>query len=271
MTSWQKVIKYTAFGLAIFLAVSIIGGILGTVASLDFIFEENDITGEMQAYSLSDEISELDIDISAADFSVKTGDAFCVKSNNKHITLVEKNGTLVIEEDEHKWFLNKNDVKLELYIPEDTVFQKVDIVTGAGRVVIDSVSADNLSLKLGAGEAKIENLTALQSAEVNGGAGKITVNRSELANLKLDMGVGELEFTGKLTGECELNCGVGSTELTLQGTLSEYRIKVDKGLGETDVGGANANDGDIFGTGDTEINIDGGVGEVKVDFKDMGE
>ena len=221
MTSWQKVIKYIAIAFAILLIVSIIGGIVGTLSSLSFVFGDKDIVGELQTYSINSDIKELYIDISAADFVVKTGDEFCVKSNHKYITVEEKNDRLVISEKKRFWGSYRGKVSLELYVPEGTVFEKADISTGAGRVTIETLSAEVLILNLGAGEVKIDNLIATERAEIDGGAGSITISDGALRNLDLDMGVGELKLTSMLTGNSDLDYGVGATELVLLGTADD--------------------------------------------------
>ena len=66
MTSVQKAIKYLAMAFAVFLSVSIIGGIFTGLAGVSFIFsdKEKEPAGEMQVYPIDGEISSLSITIS---------------------------------------------------------------------------------------------------------------------------------------------------------------------------------------------------------------
>lgn len=266
MTSWQKAIKYAAMAFAIFLSVSIIGGILSILTSFGFFFGGKDVIGEMQIYNIGSEITELDIDISVADFAIKTDDDFRVESNHKYLTVEEKNGCLVISEKERFWGYDAGKVKLNIYIPEGTVFDKADIVTGAGIVSVNELSAETLLLELGAGEVNIKKLTAFDRAEIDGGAGSITISDGTLHDLDLDMGVGELKLTGRLTGESDLNYGVGATDLVLLGSVDDYCVEIDKGLGEAKIDGEKMNDEGVYGSGENKIDIDGGVGEMKISF-----
>lgn len=269
MTSWQKAIKYAAMAFAIFLIVGIIGGILSAVAGLDVLFggKGDDFAGDMKTYQVGAQIEQLEIEISAAELEIVTGEEFRVESNHKYLSVKESGSRLVISETQRFSGTYRGGVTLTLYIPEGTVFDKADITTGAGVVTIGALSADRLTMDFGAGKVDIETLSAYDRAEINGGAGQITVRGGELDDLDLDMGVGELNLTSRLSGECDVDCGVGETNLTLLGSASDYRIQIDKGLGEAVIDGQRAKDDKVYGTGGTELDVDGGVGRIEIGFQ----
>lgn len=265
MKAWQKAIKYTAMAFAIFLCVSIIYGILGVFTSVPALFGGNAI-GKMKTYGITGDISKLDIEIGAAAFTIKTGGEFRVESNLKNLTVEEKDGVLKISEKKKFWYTYNGAARLELYIPADTVFDEIDFNSGAGRVDIDALTADEIDFDLGAGEVTVNNLIAFSKAKINGGAGRITIDGGSLHNLDFDMGVGEMNLTSKLDGNCTLELGVGSTKINLIGTSDDYRIDVSKGLGEIDINGEKASDDVIYGSGDSNLKVDGGIGEIKIAF-----
>ena len=80
MTTIQKVIKYLAIALAIFLTVSIIGGILGALGVVGLFSKKDAVAEELTTYSDFSEIRNLDIEINAADFYIKEGNVFSVES-----------------------------------------------------------------------------------------------------------------------------------------------------------------------------------------------
>ena len=103
MTTLQKVIKYLALAFAIFLTVSIVGGILSAVGLLGSLFSDDDaewgdVIGETKTYTVSSEISDLNIQINAADFYIKEGNSFSVESNLKNLEVDEKNGCLTLKD-----------------------------------------------------------------------------------------------------------------------------------------------------------------------------
>ena len=96
MSTQQKVIKYVAIALAVWLTVSIIGGILGALGIFGAFFGNDIVSDETTVYSVSGDIRSLDIEINAADITVKEGDSFSVESNLKKLRVEGKESCLNI-------------------------------------------------------------------------------------------------------------------------------------------------------------------------------
>lgn len=270
MTTTQKVIKYCAVAFAVFLCVSIIGGIVGVLASIDHLFGDNDNSeiGEAKLYQVTDRIETLDIDIGAARLEIKSGSNFEVEYINGNIKIYEKDRTLSISEKGRIFGFGNNDYRVILTIPTGYEFEEVDIDSGAGTVTIDELVADKLFLDLGAGEINIANLVSKAKTEIDGGAGKLTISGGELADLDFDMGVGKVELKSKISGKSEIDCGVGAVDLTLIGDSKDYRISYDKGVGSIEIDGEKMNGDGVYGAGENSISVDGGVGSINIDFCD---
>ena len=82
MNSVQKAIKYLAMAFAIFLSVSIIGGIITGLAGVSYILsgKSNEVAGKMQECSISEEISSLSLNLSGTNLKIKTADKFSVEA-----------------------------------------------------------------------------------------------------------------------------------------------------------------------------------------------
>jgi len=266
MTTLQKVIKYLAMAFAIFLAISIIGGAFQLVELIGGFGRNDAVIEDMKSYTITSEISNLDIEINAADFTIKQGDALSVESNLKYLTVEESNGTLTIKETK---ILKGNyrDATLILYIPANTVFERVNMTAGAGRVTIDSLSAEDIDFSFGAGEVSIQSLIATSSADMDGGAGKITISGGALHNLDLDMGVGQFNLTSALAGRNKFDLGVGETNITVLGHKDDYSVDVEKGLGSLMVDGESLSDFGSSGNGRHTLKIHGGIGAIHLDFQ----
>ena len=269
MTTVQKVIKYLAIAFAVFLTVSIIGGILSAVGLLGGLFSGDAVLEEVKTYSVAAEIRNLDIQIHAADLYIIEGEAFSVESNLKHLKVEEKGGLLTVQET--KRFTGAyNGAVLTVYVPAGTVFDKVNLTTGAGRLTVGNLSSGTLDFVLGAGDVSIDSLVATKYADIEGGAGRITVSGGALKGLDLEMGVGQLNLTSALTGDCQLELGVGESNITLIGGKEDYKLDLEKGLGSIFVDGKKVSDYGSSGNGTNKVEINGGVGAIHVEFKESG-
>lgn len=267
MNTFQITVKYIAIGFAILLTVGIISGILSMFGLFSEFFSGDTVTEDIKTYTVSSDINELNVKINAADFQIKQGDIFLVESNLKHLTVDDKNGILTIKETK-KINSTYSGAVLTLYIPKDTLFEKANLTTGAGRLTVDKLSANIVNLELGAGEVTINTLVAASGIDIDGGAGKITLSEGALHNLDLDMGVGQLNLTTALTGECELDLGVGESNITVIGNMEDYKLGIEKGIGNITVNGRDVSNLKNQGNGNNSIDISGGVGAINLEFKE---
>lgn len=268
MTNFQKTVKYIAMAFAIFLTVSIIGGILSMFGLFGGFFGGDAVTEDIKTYSVSSEIQSLEVKINAADFTIKQGESFSVESNLKHLTVEDKNGVLTIEET-RKFAHTYTGAILTLYIPADAVFERANIITGAGRLTVDSLSAATINFELGAGEVTIDTLVAASDIDIDGGAGKITISGGALHNLDLDMGVGQLNLTSALTGESDFDLGVGESNITIIGNKDDYKLDIEKGLGNITVDGTSVSNIKGQGNGNNSIEISGGIGAINLNLRSL--
>jgi len=266
VTSGQKAIKYAAIVFAIFLIVNIGVGIISLIGSGLFIFSDKESKREVVDYSVTDDIKSLDIDIKAAVVEIQTGEDFSVQSDCEKLSVEEKDGCLIIKEKSKKHIFRKRNDKLILTVPNNYEFDSVYLSAGAGKVDVYELAADTMSLKFGAGEVDIVGLMANSDIRIEGGVGEVSIDRCILNNAKINMGVGEFDIKGKLTGRSEIDYGVGEANLKLEGTRDDYTIKMDKGLGETKIDGDSVKSDTVYGDGENYVEIDGGIGEIEVEF-----
>lgn len=269
MNGLQKTIKYLAVALAIFLTFNIISGIMYGVSFMSNLFDDDksSIAEKLTNLEINTNTLLLDVDISSSNVIIKKGDTFKAETNNKYINSKQDNNKLYITERKHNWFYNNNNNELIIYIPDDFVFDGVIIDTGAGKVNIETLSTKQLYLNLGAGKVDINNLNVLENAKIDDGAGDLTITAIAIHNLDLNMGIGKLSLVSKLTGNNKIDCGIGQMNLSLVGTLEDYEIFLDKGVGKATINGENMKDNNTYGTGINKIDIDGGIGSIDIDLK----
>lgn len=272
MTSAQKIIKYLALCLATFLMFLIISSLLGVFYSVSKILDvqkDNEVTmDKMSTVNFkTDDISSLDINLLFTNLIIKQGDVLHVETNNEKVHFDEENNSLKIKEDSRSWLSQNNKGNLILYLPENSQFKTVKIQAGAGKIQIENLVTDSLSLELGAGETSIQRLNVSENCKIESGAGKVSLLDGRIKNLDLDLGVGKFELTSSLLGSNKINAGIGSLELNLLGNKKDYLIKADKGIGTIHVDEAVVSDDSTIGTGENTIKIDGGIGNIDVSFR----
>ena len=228
---------------------------------------ENVVLDDSQTYEITSEIHSLDIQINTADFKIVSVDDFSVESNLKYLSVSEKDGVLKIV-DEAKSNSNYTNAILTLYVPNGIVFHDVDIETGAAKMTVDTLSASSVELKLGAGDVRFESLNASANVDIEGGAGQITIVSGTLNNLSLEMGIGELNLTAAVLGESDLKFGVGESNVTLIGSKDDYKVDIEKGLGNVTVDGENVIGFGSIGNGQNHIKFEGGIGTINLKFQE---
>lgn len=280
MSEGQKVIKYCAMAFAAFLAISIITGIIGgAVAIVSAISGGTIKTGSNETIDFTDTftgVKSLDIDNSSGNLKILVGDEFKVEAVdvNENFKAEVKNGKLTISDDDNEvqflWFningVNSPNSKITLYLPADFVAEKVKLDSGAGNITMEGLKTDKLIISAGAGNIDGNGIIA-DEVKIDGGVGNITLSDVNLTDGDFDCGVGNLSIDGILLGQSKFDCGVGNVNLDLTGNVDDYNLNIDTGVGSVRLNGKKiSSDEYINNRGDNLIKIDGGVGDVKINI-----
>lgn len=139
---------------------------------------------------------------------------------------------------------------ITVYIPKEMTFEEVSLNMGAGTLSIESIYARDLTVEVGAGEVTIEQFQADEA--------------------QFECGAGTISAKGDIRSQADLHCGVGSIVYTAAGREEEYNYDIECGVGEIVCGDSSysglGKDRSIDNDADKEINIEGGVGSVIVEF-----
>lgn len=273
MSIAQKIIKYLAIALAIALIVGIIATIVRGVSSIPLTLKigknnssSNNVI-ETSSNIENDNIAFLDIDIAYSNLTIRKGEHLKVESSNKDIQCKQDEKKIQIKEKDNNWFFNNNKKEeLIVYVPENLQFDSVNINTGAGKVNIEILNTKVLKMDLGAGETSMKNINITESAKIDTGAGKVIIDSSKITDLKCDLGIGATEISAKLIGNTRIGTGVGNLKLDVVGIKEEYTTKINKGLGNVTIDKEKISDNKVVENGENKIDIDGGVGNIKINF-----
>ena len=266
MNNIQKVIKYLAIALAIFIIIQIFLLTSNIFLGISNLLAKEDESKDMKNIEIKENISKLDINVSTASILIKEGNTFKIETKSSYINSKISKNELRIEEQKNTWWKNKKNSQLTIYIPKEVNFKQVSIETGAGIMSIESLKTSDLTLEIGAGKVEIEYINVENTANINGGVGSFKIKDGLLHNLKLDVGIGKTDITAKITGKSDIDSGIGQLNLNLMGLKDDYQINVKKGLGNVVVDGNIVNKVLQYGNGDYYIDISGGVGNINVIF-----
>lgn len=270
MIKFQKIIKYFAIALAILLIANIINLTVFGITTISDIFNKNEsnntITDGFENIKIKNEINVLDIETKGVNIVIKNGNKLKIETDNKDIKTKESNNKLLIIEDNNNWFNKNKHTELIIYIPKKYQFDKVLIENGAGKIEIDTLNTKNIELDLGAGQVDIKNLNVSVQTNIDGGAGEINIQNSNLNNLDLDLGIGKTTINSRFNGKNEIDCGVGELIVDLIGTLDDYKIKVNKGIGTANIKDEKIDSDTYYGSGNNLIEINGGIGSININY-----
>ncbi len=281
MNTNQSWIKYLAIAFGLVLALGIIASIVnggvaimrgfGLIENRTLINEQDganfqqDFTGELESVF---------INFNAGSITLKTGDAFQVEGSDvpTSLTATLDDGELIIEDNGNTNIIPNLIGKdrapdLVITIPSNTHLKKLELEIGAGHGELSQIITDELTIKQGAGEIVADQLQA-NSGKLSGGAGAVHFTDVKLNDFEIKGGVGLINIQGIVTGDLEIDCGVGQTTLDINANVNDYFITADQGIGSITINGESISES---GTGSKSalhrIDIDGGVGPVKMTFK----
>ena len=264
MTKFQKIIKLIAIGLAITITINIVSLVIYLLSI--FINVNND---EKTTFNeVYNDVERIEIDGVSSSITIKTGNQFKVEAINieRGFTSKLKNKTLKIEENSSWLGINNGNGSIIITIPAGNILKELSIDTGAGKFIIDSIEAKEFDIDHGAGTLEITN-SKFDKADIDGGAGAIAITNTNLNNLDLDSGIGTVEIEAFITGLSQISCGIGGIAVTLLGDESDYTIKTAKGIGSIKINNIEQSNDLVFGNGSNKLEIEGGIGNININFK----
>ncbi|MCR5273703.1 MAG: DUF4097 domain-containing protein [Lachnospiraceae bacterium] len=196
------------------------------------IFGEASLEAEVKTVDLEGEISNINIDMDACDFSIVYGDGLYAEykyPKNYYPKFEVKDDTLFIT-DESKTrlgFNTNNAFKLTLTVPENTEFGTIKGDLDAGNIELNDIVCDELKVDADAGNIEFDNIKA-EKMKLTADAGNIELNditadymvaAVDLGNIELhnvdipliEAGVdlGNIEFDG-IFDKIDATCSLGN-------------------------------------------------------------
>lgn len=192
-------------------------------------------------------ITSLDIDIGLGSFILCHGDEFGISTEgikNDQFSYELRDGCLYVKYSSEFNLLSfdftalNDDAEIILTVPEKD-FDSVNLNMTAGDISVMDINTKKLTAKSSAGSMWLDNIYA-ESASFKMTAGNCTVSNSTIKNAALSMTAGDMFFNDcKLYGDNNIKMTAGELQMCLVGNREDYRINIDKALGNVYINGAD--------------------------------
>ena len=183
------------------------------------------------------------------------------KENSLFIKAVRD--TLISEED-------KKNV-LTIHIPKECILESAELELGAGSMQAGQLKVQKLELSVEAGKLTLDSLEAGELS-VSLGAGAVLLENVSIQNAEISVGAGSMSINGRITGDVDADCAVGSLEMNLLGNVKDFNYELQCMAGTILLNGekhSGINGGMMIGNAasrDMELNC--AVGSMKITFEE---
>ena len=192
-------------------------------------------------------ITSLDIDIGMGSFTLVKGDDFSISADNAkkdQFSYGIHDGCLYVKYSPEFSLMSLDfsafgtDADIILTVPEKT-FDSVTLNMTAGEVYAQEISTNRLTTKVTAGSMYLGEIYA-ESATFKMSAGDFNVSNSTFKNAAISMTAGDMFFNDcKLYGNNNIKMTAGELQMCLIGNRADYKINIDKALGDVYINGTD--------------------------------
>ncbi len=235
---------------------------------------------EIKDTFLAAEIKNIDIESACANLLVEesgtdeiTVTAVYNEEQVRKYNCERKDGVLEIC---HEWKngTHKDSVAdtIKIVLPTGAVFENLSLELGAGdaKFLNSTTKYTKASLVIGAGNLSMDALNAAGKVEIEAGAGNVSICGIDAKSVDAECGAGKLNIYGKVNGDINIECGVGKVKLDLEEEETAYNYQVSCGIGSVRIngsklGGLFASENSIHNAGAKgTMNLSCGVGSIHV-------
>ena len=194
-------------------------------------------TGDVEKFCLGSGVQKLKLDLGGCGLQViPSDDSFLyleAMDVYKLQAFVDGDALCVSASERQSHMLTGSVGTILLYLPEGQRFREAEISMGAGWVEGYGLRADKASLEIGAGTVDVAD-AEVGRLEVSIGAGDVNFGWLEAESLKADVSMGGFAATGRLLGNADIQCAMGSVALLLEGRKGDFDYKLSCAMGSID-------------------------------------
>ncbi|MCM1186065.1 MAG: DUF4097 family beta strand repeat-containing protein [Lachnoclostridium sp.] len=231
------------------------------------------ITGERKEYSLGSGIQNLEVEICAYYMEIcpsQDGEFHVETVNESDLQCYVQNRTLYLKSTHHREH-HTTMRGIRLYVPEGTVFSKVDMEMDAGELQLGALAADKAEFEIGAGEL-LGKGAQIGKLELSLGAGSAELKEMQISELTAGVGMGSMEFDGSIQNKGDVECGMGSVSMKVAGQETDFNYDIESAMGSVIIGtreySGMASGTKINNQAAKKIDIDCAMGSIEIHFQE---
>ena len=278
MNTTQKIIKGLAIALAVFIIFNILVAIISFVGAISGITYISNLFNTQDTININydevfdiNKVKRLELEASFSNVNIIQADVLRVEAQNvtDRFSCNIQGDKLIIKEDKNRginFSLNsETESTINIYIPENTTFNDVEIDFGVGNCNVDYISANNVDITSGVGNTVIEYLESLNKCDIELGVGEFEIVESNINNLDFESGMGNYILNSSITGVGKIESGIGNGQINLVNFDSNNsKIRIEKGIGNIKINGEEYSNNQTYGNGKSNIDIKGGMGNIDI-------
>lgn len=220
--------------------------------------------------SYSEEICELDIDLSMMNLKVKQGDALGVEyrcSEKLVPTISVDDGRMTIRQNSRNISLKDNfTAEMTIVIPKDCLISGLTVAVDAGNVEISDLSASKVDLDVNAGKISLDTCFFEDSA-IDVDAGNAQLNNCAVDYVDADVNMGNLELTDCTFLRLEGNVDMGNISVGSANDLESYTMDFEVDMGNLSINGRKQrNHYHSSGSSDNKLSLCVDMGNIEVKY-----
>lgn len=167
----------------------------------------------------------------------------------------------------------------DCYVEENTLCingvpdHVVKLVKDRGKIILavpEGYSFEQIELSLGAGQITGNAELSAEKVEIELGAGDISLSALNTDSLDAEVGMGSLALWGDIRREADVECAMGTVEMQLAGTATDFNYQIEIVSGSVNIGGqsvgAMAQERDIDNDAPKDFRLECAMGSIDLTF-----
>lgn len=248
-----------------------------TFAKTKVKFDKKNTKGMTKLQNNSDTIDMLSVnnlrlDLSTASYDIEEWDkeqiGFSYDADIMEVYYLNEGDSLnVLIQYKKKWKKGERDVTV--YLPRGKSYSNFNYSLSAGEADIENISAVYATINNDAGSTSIDSLQSA-STDITVNMGELSIDNLSTDTMNTDISMGDFDVEGQINGAAKIDCSMGDVSMTLNDGTSAYNYQWDINMADLYVENCIdksdfSSDGNKDNGAEKMISIECDMGSVEID------